>query len=258
MISKLQNFYRFRGLLKELVGRDFKLQYRRSILGYFWSLLKPLMMMLVLSAIFSQVFRFSIEKFPVYLILGQTIFNFYSEATTYALTSICYAGPLIKKVYVPKYIFPMSKVCFAFTNMACSMMAVIIIMIIYRVPLSLTMLLFPILLLYAFMISLGVGIILAVIAVYFRDVIHLYSVFITAQMYFTPLFYPIDILPEEVLQVVKCNPTYHLVTYFRNIMMYQTWPSLQDNLICLAFGMGFLGIGLLLMKKKQDTFILYI
>lgn len=258
MFSKIQNFYKFRGLLHELVNRDFKLQYRRSVLGYFWSLLKPLMMMLVLSAIFSQVFRFSIENFPVYLILGQTIFGFYSEATTYAMTSICYAGSLIKKVYVPKYIFPMSKVCFAFTNMACSMMAVIIIMIIYRFPLSPTMLLLPILMLYAFMMSLGIGIILAVIAVYFRDVIHLYSVFITAQMYFTPIFYPVDILPEEVFKIVKCNPTYHLVTYFRNIMMYQTWPTLKENLICVLFSTSLLGIGLLLLKKKQDTFILYI
>lgn len=248
----------YKNLLFELVSRDFKLQYRRSFLGYVWSLLKPLLMMLVLTAVFSHFFRYSIEKFPVYLILGQTIFNFYSDATTKAMTSICYSGALLKKVYVPKYIFPMSSVCFAFVNMSCSMFSVILVMIIYKVPISITMILIPLLFCYAFFIALGVGIILSVMAVFFRDIMHLYSVFIMAQMYLTPLFYPASALPDNVLKVVKLNPTYHLVEYFRDIMLYQTWPSLQENLICMLYSVILVGAGLFLMKKYQHKFVLYI
>lgn len=258
MVAKLNNFFRYRGLLFELVNRDFKLQYRRSILGYVWSMLKPIMMMLVLTAVFSNVFRFSIDKFPVYLILGQTIFNFYQDATMYAMTSICFSGALTKKVYVPKYMFPLSKVCFAFVNMLCSLTAVVAIIIIYRVPLSWTMILTPLLFLYAFMIALGVALILSVLTVYFRDVIHLYGVFIMLQMYMTPLFYPVDILPESVYNIVQFNPVYHLVIYFRNIILYQTWPSLHDNMMCIMFSVLLVGLGLVLMKKNQDSFILYI
>ncbi len=245
-------------LLFELVSRDFKLQYRRSVLGYVWSLLKPLLMMLVLTAVFSNFFRYSIEKFPVYLILGQTIFNFYSEATTKAMTSICYSGALLKKVYVPKYIFPMSSVCFAFVNMSCSMFSVIFVMILYKIPLSATMVLVPVLFVYAYLISLGVGMILSVVAVFFRDIMHLYSVFIMAQMYLTPLFYPASELPEKILRIVRLNPTYYLVEYFRDIMLYHTWPGLEENLICISYSIVLLGIGFFLMKRQQSKFVLYI
>ena len=254
----IKNLIIYKNLLFELVSRDFKLQYRRSFLGYVWSLLKPLLMMLVLTAVFSHFFRYSIEKFPVYLILGQTIFNFYSDATTKAMTSICYSGALLKKVYVPKYIFPMSSVCFAFVNMSCSMFSVVLVMILYKVHLSVTMILVPVLFLYAFMIALGVGIILSVMAVFFRDIMHLYTVFIMAQMYLTPLFYPASALPDNVLIIVKLNPTYHLVEYFRDIVLYQTWPSLQENLICMLYVVVLLGAGLFLMKKNQHKFVLYI
>lgn len=257
-MDSIKRAFVYRFLLYELVSRNFKLQYRRSFLGYLWSMLKPLLMMLVLTAVFSSFFSSSIEKFPVYLILGQTIFNFYSEATNSAMTSICFSGSLIKKVYVPKYIFPMASVCFSFVNMSCSLFSVVLVMIIYHVPLSKTMLLAPLLFLYTFLISLGLGLILSTLAVFFRDIIHLYSVFLMAQMYLTPIFYPADMLPENILGIVKFNPAYHLVQYFRKIMLYRTWPSMHENLVCIIFALVLLGTGLIFMKRNQDKFILYV
>lgn len=253
-----ENFMKYRCLLRELVSRDFKLKYRRSVLGYAWSLLNPLLMMLVLTAVFSQVFRYNIDSYPVYLILGQTIFNFYSEATGSAMTSIYGSGGLIKKVYVPKYMFPLSKVCFSFVNMLCSMLAVLIVMAVQGVWLQWTVIFVPLVFFYTFLISIGVGMILAVGAVYFRDLSHLYGVFVTALMYFTPLFYPAEILPDLVWKIDQFNPMLHVVMYFRNIMLYGVCPSLKDNVICLGFGVVFCLIGAILMKKHQKNFILYI
>lgn len=253
-----QNFMKYKCLLRELVSRDFKLKYRRSVLGYAWSLLNPLLMMLVLTAVFSQVFRYEIETFPVYLILGQTIFSFFSDATQCAMTSIYASGGLIKKVYVPKYLFPLSKVCFCFVNMLCSMLAVLIVMAIQRVALTWTVVFVPLVFFYVFLISLGVGMILSVAAVYFRDLSHIYGVLVTALMYFTPLFYPVEILPDAIFKVDQLNPMLHIVTYFRNVMMYGVCPTFWENLICLGFGCAFCIIGAALMKRHQKNFILYI
>lgn len=258
MITRLKGFYRYRVLLRELVNRDFKLKYRRSILGYAWSLLNPLFTMLVMTAVFSNIFRYSIDKFPVYFLLGQVMWSFYSEATSIAMTSVFGNAELIKKVYVPKYMFPLSKTCFSFINLFCSLGAVVIVMLIQKVWLTKTIILLPLLFLYAFLIAFGMGMLLSVAAVYFRDLLHLYSVILTAQMYLTPLFYPVDILPEWVFKVVQWNPVYYLVNYFREIALYGTWPSLRENLICLAFGVGLSLIGILVFKNHQKKFILYI
>lgn len=257
MIASLQNFLKYKVLLKELVGRDFKLKYRRSVLGYAWSLLNPLFTMLVMTAVFSNMFRYSIDNYAIYFLLGQVIWAFYSEATNAAMTSVFTNAELIKKVYVPRYVFPLSKTCFSFVNFICSLGAVIIVMFLQKAWPTETIILLPLLFLYAFLIAFGMGMILSVVAVYFRDIMHLYGVLLTAQMYLTPIFYPVDMLPKEIMGIVQCNPVYHLVTYFRNIALYGVWPTLQENMICLAFGVVLSVIGLLVFKKHQKNFILY-
>ncbi len=256
--NSLKNFLSYRCLLKELVGRDFKLKYRRSMLGYAWSLLNPLCTMLVMNAVFSSFFKYSIENYPVYFLLGQVMWGFYSDATNMAMTSIFGNAELIKKVYVPKYMFPLSKTCFGVVNMVCSLGAVLIVMIAQRVWLSETIILLPVLFFYAFLIAFGMGLILSVVAVYFRDLLHLYGVLLTAQMYLTPLFYPVDILPAGVFRIVQLNPVYHLVTYFREIALYGVWPTIQENLLCLGFGIVLTLVGIIVFKKHQKNFILYI
>lgn len=257
-VGGVYTFHKYRPLLRELISRDFKLKYRRSFLGYAWSLLSPFFNMLVITAVFSQIFKYNIENFPVYLLLGQTVFGFYSEATSSAMSSIFGNSELMKKVYVPKYFFPLSKVCFCFINMLCTMVCVVIVLMIQKVKIQLTVILFPILLLYVFLLVLGVGLLLSVVAVYFRDLLHLYSVLLNAQMYLTPLFYPADLLPELVYHIVQFNPMFHIVNYFRNIILYGIWPSFQDNVICLSFGLFFLFFGVIVFKKSQNKFVFYI
>lgn len=258
MKAYFEAFYRYRYLLKTLVQRDLKVKYRRSFLGYLWSILNPLLMMIVLTTVFSTLFRSNIEYFPVYYLTGSLIFNFYSEATTGALGSVLGASSLIKKVYIPKYIFPVEKCLFSFVNMLFSLVAVVIIIVVTRMPVTWTILLFPIPMIYTLIFSLGMGLILASLNVFLRDLGHLYGVLIMAWMYLTPIIYPVDILSEGMQRFMTFNPMYYYVTYFRNLVMYGVIPDLATNLICIIIGLVSVIIGLIVFKKAQDKFILYI
>lgn len=256
--NQWENFKKYRFLLQNLVKKDITTKYRRSVLGILWSVLNPLLMMMVITAVFQTLFRSNIENFPIYYLTGSLIFNFTVESTNASMTSMIDSAPLIKKVYIPKYIFPMEKTLFALVNMVFSLIAVIIIYIVLRFTPPVTVLLFPVALLYVFMFCLGFGMILATLNVFFRDISHLYGVWTTAWVYLTPIMYPMDILPAPVLSIVKMNPLYYYVEYFRNIMMYGIVPSFRDNLICLFFSVSFLLAGFLIFKRNQDKFILHI
>lgn len=186
----IQNFKKFRPLLGELIARDIKTKYRKSVLGVLWTLLNPLFMMIILSVVFSNLFKFDVEYFPVYLLSGQLIFNFYSEATTASMSAIMDNGSLLKKIYVPKYLFVLSRVFSSTINLLASFTALILVMLAMRVELHYTVLLVSIPLIFIVLFSLGVGLILSAITVKFRDIMHLYSVFVTALMYLTPVIYP--------------------------------------------------------------------
>lgn len=258
----IKTFLKYKSLLKELVMRDIKIKYRRSVLGFLWSLLNPLLMMLVVSAVFSTIFKFDIPNFPMYLLCGQIIFNFYSEATNSSMLSILDSSSLIKKVYIPKYIFPLSRTLSAFVNLMFALTAIIIMFFITNTPIKPTILLFPIPLLYVLVFSIGIGMILSVLAVFFRDTIHLYGVGLTTLMYFTPIFYPPKLLTESnyyaVRIVAEFNPLYHFIQYFRCIVLYGTVPSLKENIICFGFGIISLVIGMIVFYRNQHKFILYI
>ena len=146
------NFSKYRPLIRELVTRDLKVKYRRSFLGYVWSILNPLLMMLLQTLVFSYMFRFQIENFPLYLICGNTLFNFFNESTNMGMGSVLGNSSLIKKVYVPKFIFPISRVVSSFVNLLFSLAAIILVMLITRSPFHLTILLVwaPLVLLFLF------------------------------------------------------------------------------------------------------------
>lgn len=244
--------------IRSLVGKDFKLKYRRSVLGVVWSVLNPLLMMCVLTAVFSTFFRFSIENYPVYLILGNTLFSFAMDASGSAMSSIIGSASLIKKVRVDKAIFPVEKVLFQLINFAISLIAVAIVMVVLRIPPTINLAFLPLLLVYVTVFSLGLGLVLAALAVFFRDVIHIWGVIRTAWMYATPLFYPVDILPEWMMSVEAFNPMYHYVTYFRDIALWGNAPGVMENLVCLGMALVMLAIGIVVFRSLQKRFILYV
>ena len=251
-------FTKYKFLLKQLVSKEFKLKYRRSYLGIAWSLINPLLMMIVISAVFSFVFRFNIEHFPAYLIVGQATFNFFSEATQLSLISIVGSGQLIKKVYMPKCIFPISRVISSFVNSLITFIPVTLVLIYYGIYPALTNLYLPVYFFYFLMFTMGISLILATLDVFMRDIQHLYGVFLTALSYATPIFYPVDSLSPTIQFVMNFNPLYHYLKYLRNILFYHISPTLTDNVICFSLGAVALCFGMWLFVKKQNKFILYI
>lgn len=254
---------RYKYLLSDLVTRDIKTKYRRSALGVLWSVLNPLLMMLVLTAVFSKIIRVEVEGgFALFYLTGYIIFNFISESSNFSLTSMINAGGLIKKVYIPKYIFPLEKTIFSLVNMLFSLIAFVLVFGIFlatgKVEIHATMLLFFIPMIYIFIFAFGLNLILSTLNVFFRDVGHLWGVFVTVWMYATPIIYPINIVPEWLQSIIRFNPLYHYVTYFRNVMIYGTVPSLTDNLICFGFSLIFLLVGVTVFRKNQDKFVLHI
>lgn len=254
----VNGFMRYKSLLYELVTRDIKVRYRRSVLGVLWTVLNPILMMIIMTIVFSQLFRFEIENFPIYFFCGNILFSFMVTATSDALQSILGGASLIKKVYIPKYIFPVSKVLSSGVNLLFSYIAMLVVMIATGVPFHLTMLLTPLVIFYVMLFSIGLGLILAAMMVFFRDIAHLYGVLTTAWMYLTPIFYPVSLLADKSQWFLTLNPMYHYISYMRNITLYQTVPGLEENLICLGSGVLFLLVGLIFFYRKQDKFILYI
>lgn len=258
MNSDISQLHKYIPLLRELVVRDLKIKYRRSFLGYLWSLMNPLLMMWILTIVFSYVFRFDIPNYPLYLIIGQVVFNFVSESTTASMYSIVGNAALLKKVYVPKPIFPLARVASSFVTMLFSMVAIFIVMIATNVSLTPTLLLLPVPLFFLFVFSLGVSLIVSAVAVYLRDMFHLYSVFTTAWSFLTPIFYPISIVPDDFRWMLFWNPLFYIVSYFRKIILNDMVPTFNDTMLCLELSVGTLLLGMLIFKKLQNKFLLYV
>lgn len=246
-------------IITSLVSKDFKLKYRRSVLGVLWSVLNPLLMMCVLAAVFTNVLKFGdVENFPMYLILGNVLFSLVADSTSSAMGSILESAPLIKKVRVSKMVFPLEKVLFQLVNFAISLIAVVLVMLFFRIAPTWNLLALPLLLLFMMLFCTGLGMLLSSLAVFFRDVCHLWGVVITAWTYATPLFYPIGILPQWMQQAEAFNPMFHYVTYFRDIVMYGTVPGLTEQFVCFIMAIVTFAVGFAVFKATEKKFILYV
>ncbi len=258
MSTYIKNFLKFQPLLSELVARDVKIKYRRSVLGVLWTLLNPLCMMVILSVVFSNIFKFDVENFPLYVLSGQVIFNFFNDATTSSMTSIISNAALLKKIYVPKYLFVLARVFSSFINLMASFTALLLVMVAVRAELHWMVFLSFIPLLMVVVFSLGVGMLLAALTVRFRDIMHLYSVFTTGLMYLTPVIYPMSMLPDGIKTVVMMNPLTNYVIMFRDLAFHNTLPSAGGLFLGIVECLAAMALGLYVCYKNQDEFILNI
>lgn len=261
MISNIMyNFNKYKFLLQQLISRDFKIKYKRSVLGILWSVLYPLMTMLVMALVFSNIFKAAMPgvNYLVYLLSGLVVFNFFSEATNLAMSSVVANFHLINKVYIPKYIFPLSKVLFAGINFLLTLIPLYIIIIATGTPLNIYHLLLPYGYICLFGFCIGFGLILSAVSVFLRDMFYIYGIVITLWMYLTPIMYDISIIPEKFQIIMKFNPLYQFISFERQIILYNQCPSLASWIACFVLAALFLFIGILVFKKNQDKFIYYI
>ena len=254
----VQNFNKYTFLVTELIKRDISGKYKDSTLGLFWSFLNPLLSMIVLTMVFSLIFANTIENFPVYLLSGKLVFDLFANATTGAMDSIKANSEIIKKIYVPKYMFAVGIVCSEFINFLISLVVLVAVMIFTGAPFHFALIYSPIPLFFLLVLTMGVGLILATATTFFTDIKYLYGVLVMLLSFMTPLFYPIDIIPQQFLFAYKLNPLYSAVECFRNIILGGTFPDTWPFVFLIVTSIISLVIGVYVFFKYQDKFVLNI
>lgn len=247
-------------LLSQLVSRDFKVKYKRSVLGVAWSLLYPLLTTMVMALVFSNVFRFTQPgvSFLAYLMVGLTYFNYFSEASNLAMSSVVANFSLINKVYIPKYIFPLSKCLFVGINFLLTLIPLYAVLLLTGTGVNWYHLLLPYSYLCLFMFTLGMGLLLATISVFLRDMFYIYGIVITLWTYMTPIMYDMAIIDNQLLiAVMKCNPMYQFIDFGRTIILYGQMPVGASWLACFVSAAVVLLAGVLVFRRFQNRFIYY-
>ena len=250
--------YRYGFLMQQLVGRDFKTKYKRSVLGVAWSFLNPLLTMFVQYLIFSTLFRNNIPNYPVYLLTGTVFFNFFNEAVGTGMASIVGSAHLIKKVYMPRYIYPVAKVLSSLVNFGFALIPLLLMVIFTGVPIrpSLLLLVFDVLCMFGFVT--GLVLILSVCMTFFQDTQFLWGVVSMMWMYATPIFYPESIIPQNLLTIYHMNPMYQYITFARTVIMSGSSPAPSSYLWCLISSVTVLFIGVKVFNKYQDELVLHL
>lgn len=263
----IDNMKKYKFLLYQLISRDFKVKYKRSVLGIVWSLLYPILMLMVMATVFSQMFKFKVEgvNYIVYLMTGIVMFNYFSEATNTAMTSVVENFTLINKVYIPKYIFPLEKCLFVGINFLLTLIPWFGIILLSYVGLgeyvchvNIGYLLIPYILFCMFMFTVGMGLLLSCVSVFLRDVFYIYGIVLTIWNYVTPVFYSLEIIPKSLQPIFKMNPLYQFITAVRSIVLYGQIPSITTFIIITVMGLGTLFVGSVVFKRNQDKYIYYI
>lgn len=258
IVSICTVYSRYSFLIKQLVARDFKTKYKRSALGMAWSFMNPLLTMSVQYVVFSTLFKSDIENYPVYLLTGIVFFSFFNEAVTLGMTSITGNASLIKKVYMPKYIYPVSRILSSLVNFFFALMPLFLVMLFTGTPFRVSMLLliFDILCLLAFIV--GMTLLLTTAMTFFQDTQFLWSVVSMMWQYLTPVFYPETIIPAKWLPVYRLNPMYQFISFARICVTDGISPEPMAYFSCLISGFVVLLLGIAVFKKHQNKFVLYL
>lgn len=255
MLTKAKK-YQF--LFEELVKRDFKKKYKRTVLGMLWSLLAPLLNVLIMMLIFSHLFGRNQEHFIIYIFSGTIIMSFYTETTNGCMRALMANASIFSKINVPKYLFIFSKAIQSFINFVLTLLLYFIFCLFDKITFGPHMLylIYPILLCLVF--SVGVGMILSAMFVFFRDVEYLYSVFLMLLNYVSAIFYPVTIVPEKYQDLFYLNPVYAFISYFRIVVIHGIVPGWSIHLLLAFYAFLFFGIGCAMYKKFNHEFLYYI
>ncbi len=267
----VEMFRKYKNLLLELTRKNVKLKYRNSWLGIFWSFLQPLLNMVVLSVVFSGIFGKKTEDvicYPIFLFTGRLLYDFFTTATKQSMTSFRRNSAIIKKVYVPKYMYPLSSIFSSFVNFAISILCLVVVWLFFKLTgfsnghaleLSWHALLcfVPMFLLLIF--STGVGLILSVLAVYFRDIEYIWDVLTRLLLYMVPILYPLQKITRDwTMWLIKINPLYSMIELFRQCLLYGTNMSLQLLAYATVVSLATLAIGIFVFSKKSDDLIFHL
>lgn len=245
-------------LFEELVKRDFKQKYKRTVLGMAWSILSPLLTLLVMKLIFTQFFGRDTPHYTVYLLSGNIVMSYFKESTKGGMSSLVSNARIFTKVNVPKYLFLLSKNVSALVNFGLILVIYFVFCAIDQIQFGphVVALVYPVACLLAF--NVGVGLILSALYVFFRDVQYLYDVFLTLLHYVSAIFYTLDRFSPQVQNLFLLNPVYVYIKYFRVLMIDGQLPSPEYHLLCAVYALAALVIGGLIYKKQNHKFLYYV
>jgi ABC-type polysaccharide/polyol phosphate export permease len=254
LVEEMRALVRYRDLVVQFIARAIKTRYKRSVLGVVWTMLNPLLTMVVLTIVFSFAFRFEIEHYAVYVLCGLTIWNFFSSSSRLAMGDMIFSGYLFNRIFMPKSIFAVSSVGTGLINLLLSLIPLFLISIILGVKITSALLTVPFSIVIVAAFTLGVGLILSTAAVYFADVVPVYDVLLTIWMYATPIIYPVEILPPQFALILKLNPMFYMVEIFRQPIYQGVVPPLEIWGIAIAIATITLLIGSWLFTSRSNEY----
>ncbi len=257
-IQDLREIWRYRDLLQLLVANSIKTRYKRSVLGVLWTLLNPLLTTIVLTVALSQLFRFQIENYPVYLLSGLVAWNFFSQTVTEVMSTLVWGSHLMKRIYVPHAIFPVSVVGNGLVNLFLALIPLFVIMLFVHQPLHWTLGLLPLAVLLLTLFTTGISLLLATLAVYFVDLVEMVKILLMAWFYLTPIIYPLEAVPPKYAWVLKLNPMSYLIEIFRGLIYNGTIPSESHLVSVSVVSVLIFLIGWIVFTRKSNEFAYHI
>lgn len=254
IVNHLKELYDYRNLIWQLAWSEFKLRYKNSILGYFWSLLEPMLMLLVLYVIFSNLMRVQVKYYQLFLLLGIILWNFLSRATTIGMFSIVGKPGMVKKIYFPRDIFVISSCVTALLMTIFESLIFIMFMVFFRVSVSINLMYIPLILSCLFIISLGLSLALSALNVFYRDVQFIWQVLLQIGFYATPILYTIDIFPKNLQRFILLNPIARILNSARDTIIYSSPAKTEDLLFMVLSSIVFLLVGYVVFSKFEPEF----
>jgi len=252
-LEEIREVSRYKYLLLQLTRRDILARYKRSFLGVAWTMLNPLGMMIILSVVFSQLFV-GVKSYPAYVLSGLIAWNFFAQSTNAAMSGLVWGGSLIQRIYIPRTAFGISAIGTALVNILLSLVPLALVMVFTHITLHVSIIILPLAIIFLACFSLGVGLILSTMAVYFPDVAEMYQIFLLAWFYLTPIIYPAEILPAKLNAIFTVNPMYYMVHLFRLPLLDGRFPTAGEILPAAVFGIGVLIVGWIFFTSKSDEF----
>jgi len=257
-IEEIKELSRFRDLIFQLIRRDIVTRYKRSVLGVLWTMLNPLGTMVVMSVVFSRMFEMR-GVYPAFIITNLVAWNFFSQTTTTSLNTMLWGSDLFQRIYLPRTAFVISTIGTGIVNVLFSLVPLVLIYLVTKVPLHASILLLPVAILSIAAFALGFSLILSTFVVFFPDIAEMYPILLTAWMYLTPIIYPESMI-EDVLNgwLLRLNPLHHLIKLFRVITFNGEYPTLTELLLAVGVGFGTLIIGWVFFTKQSKKFSYYV
>ena len=250
--------YSYRELIWALALKELKIRYKRSVLGFLWALLNPALMMLVMTVVFATILRFGIPHYAIFLLSVLLPWTFFAQSLSYAVESIVGNGDLIKKVSVPKMVFPVAAVVSNAINLFLSLIPLSLLVLLLRHPFYSTWLYLPVPILALVIFTLGMTFLFATANVYYRDVAHIVQVLLSAWFYFTPIIYALDFIPPQMRWLFKLNPIVYVLNGFRLAVYYGMLPRWQSIAASFACAFVTLIVGFAVFRRYQDEFVFYV